>query len=566
MPEITMKGQVRRVPERPRTSALGDPLVLAIATLTLAGLGLRLIYLVHNGFLLGVAEYDDGPYFGSAVRLTQGVLPYRDFVLVQPPGITLLMVPSALLAKVAGTAAGLVTGRILTVLAGTASVPLVGLIVRHRGPRATVVACGLTAVYPDAVAAAHTVLLEPWLVLFILAGVVLMFDGDHLTTDWRRIAWAGVAVGFAGAVKAWAVVPAVILLAACLMSPLPGQSPLRRRTARARLNRAMAFAAGLAGGFLVPVAPFAVASPSGFYQDIVAALSGALRGVGRVGLLDRAYELAGLSDLSVSANSQFAQASSPFIHLSRPLTTAVVVVAVILILAVAGGPMLLVLASDHGLTGLEWFALASTWLVTAIFLWPNEFYYHFAAFLAPFLALAIALPLTRVISPASTTRRSGRDWVTGAVALLVVIFAVVQARAEIELQPSVPPGAIAAAGRLIPPGSCATSDTVTLLLLADRFSSSAPGCTVVLDGLGSDLALSHGLTPTTGAGAVPSVGRLWRRSIHHAQFLWLSRGFALRIPITTALSRYIHHHFQLIYADHYGDTLYKRRGPVRHGR
>ena len=52
---------------------------------------------------------------------------------MQPPGITLLMVPAALLAKVTGTAWGLAIGRILTMLAGTASIALTGLLVRHRG-------------------------------------------------------------------------------------------------------------------------------------------------------------------------------------------------------------------------------------------------------------------------------------------------------------------------------------------------------------------------------------------------------------------------------------------------
>ncbi len=471
---------------------MGDPLVLAIVVLTLAGLGLRLFYLLHGGFLLAVAEYDDGPYFGSAVRLVQGVLPYRDFVLVQPPGITLLMVPSALLAKVAGTAGGLASGRVLTVLAGTASIPLAGRLVRHRGMLAVVAVCGVLAVYPDAVAAAHTVLVEPWLVLFTLLGAVLLFDGDHLTAKRSRLVWAGVALGFAGAVEAWAIIPAVTLLVMCLMVP---QSGCPRP---GRLNRALALAAGLAAGFLVPVAPFAAASPSGFYRSLVVAQIGPRQGAIRVGLLDRLYKLAGLSDVNSGHSSLHAQ----------PLTAVVWVVTAILVLAVAGGPVLLTLARDHFPTPLEWFALASTWLVIAMLLWPSQFYYHFAAFLAPFLALAIALPLTRLIAPASSVAKFRRNWAAVAAALLITIFAVIQARTESGLKPSVPAQAITAAERLIPPGSCVISDSVILLLLANRFNSSTPGCTVINDGLGTDLALSHGLTPATGAGAIPSVARL----------------------------------------------------------
>jgi hypothetical protein len=562
MRETTADRPAGRPRERRLTAAaVRDPPVLAIAVLTVAGLGLRLFYLLHAGFLLSVAEYDDGPYFGSAVLLTHGMLPYRDFVLVQPPGITLLMVPAAFLARLTGTAGGLVAGRILTMLAGAASIPVTGLLVRHRNTLTTVIACGLMAVYPDAVAAAHTVLLEPWLVLFTLLGAVLLFNRDDLTASRRRLVLAGAALGFAGAIKVWAVVPAAVLLVVCLAAPPgppgPAASPGWRRPGR--VNRATAFAAGLAGGFLLTVAPFVVASPSGSYQDIVMTQIGAVGGEIRVGLLDRIYELVGVSDLVIAPNRQLAPVSSPLISLGWPPGAAVWAVTVILVLIVAGGPMLLTLARNHRLTGLEWFALTSLWLVTAIFLWPNEFYYHFAAFLAPFLALALALPLGRISPPANAARQSRRYWATAAAALLITIFAVIQARTESELRPTVPPRAIAVAKRLTPAGSCVVSDTATLLLLADRFGSGAPGCTVVLDGLGADLALSHGLTPATGAGTIPSVVRLWRQSFRHAQFLWLSRGYALRVPVSAALSEYIHRNFRLIYTDNYGDTLYERR-------
>lgn len=561
--------------ERRRVAAVtSDPVVLAIAALTLVGLGLRLFYLLHNGFLLAVAEYDDGPYFGSAVRLTEGVLPYRDFVLVQPPGITLLMVPSALLAKVAGTAAGLASGRILSVLAGTASVPLAGLLVRHRGILATVVVCGLMAVYPDAVAATHTVLVEPWLVLFTLLGAVLLFSGDLLTTSRGRVAWAGAALGFAGAVEAWAIIPAAILLGTCLLVPVPGRPRL------GRLNRALAFAAGMAAGFVVPVAPFAVTSPSGFYRSLVVAQIGHRHGALRIGLLDRLYELTGLSDVSVGAGASDprAQFSFLFIHLSWPLTAMVWVVTAILAVAVAGGPVLLTVTRDHVPAPLEWFALASAWVVIAMFFWPSQFHYHFAAFLAPFLALAITLPLTRILSsgagrprqeggtaspPAGPARRLRRHGAAAAAGLLLLILAAVQARAESERDPGVPYQAITAAERHIRPGACVISDSVTMLLLANRFSSSRPGCLLIDDGLGTDLALSHGLTPATGAGAVPAVARLWHRSFGHAEFVWLSANYTRRIPFTPALSRYLHRDFRLIYADGYGDTLFRRRAKTQ---
>src|SRR5262249_16965705 len=150
------------------------------------------------------------------VRLTYGVVPYRDFALVQPPGITLLMAPAALVAHVTGTAWGLVIGRLLTVFAGAASVALAGLLVRHRGVLAVLVTCALLATCPPRAAASHTVLLEPWVVLFCLAGAVAVFDRDRLTTSTTRLAWGGVALGFAGAVKLWVIVPVVVIAVLCL--------------------------------------------------------------------------------------------------------------------------------------------------------------------------------------------------------------------------------------------------------------------------------------------------------------------------------------------------------------
>ena len=46
---------------------------------------------------------------------------------------------------------------------------------------------------------------------------------------------------------------------------------------------------------------------------------------------------------------------------------------------------------------LDWFATVSTVLIVAMFLWPPQFHYHFAAFFAPWLALAAGLPLAALV-------------------------------------------------------------------------------------------------------------------------------------------------------------------------
>ena len=249
----------------PSLGGLGTPVTLIIVAATLLGLLLRLYRFSRPGFLLSVNEYDDGPYFGSAVRLVYGALPYRDFLIVQPPGITLLMTPVALLSKVTGTAWGMAIGRILTSLAGAAAVALAGLLVRHRGALATVIVCGIMAVYPDSIQAAKTVLVEPWLVLFCLIGALAVFDGDRLTGKTRRLVWGGVAFGFGGAVELWAIFPVIVIAVLALRLP----------------RQLLAYAGGVTAGFAVPVLLFAALAPRKFYEDIIVAQIGPRPGASR---------------------------------------------------------------------------------------------------------------------------------------------------------------------------------------------------------------------------------------------------------------------------------------------
>ena len=146
------------------------------------------------------------------------------------------MTPAAAVAKVAGTAAAMSFARLLTVFASTACVPLAGNLVRHRGALVTAVTCGILAVYPDDIAAAHTLLLEPWMNLFCLIAASAAFSNGMLARP-ARLAWAGAALGVAGAVKFWAVVPGAVLLVLCLI------------VGEQRTRRTLACLAGLVAGF-----------------------------------------------------------------------------------------------------------------------------------------------------------------------------------------------------------------------------------------------------------------------------------------------------------------------------
>ncbi len=350
------------------------PVTAAILIMTALGLALRLYQLSRPDYLIGVTEYDDGTDFGSAILLIHGDLPYRDFIMVQPPGITLLMAPVALVTKGFGTAWGMGVGRILTALAGAAAVAMGGLLVRHRGLLAVIVTGGILAVYPAAVQAAHTVLLEPWLVLFCLAGMLAVFDGDGLAST-RRLVWGGVAFGFAGAIKVWAILPVLVIVVLILAARQP--------------RRALAYAAGVVAGFAVPVLPFAALAPGTFYRSVIVAQLVRVDSV-RIPLGYRLHEMTGLTDVTGLTS-----------------TLALSLISLLILALVVGCSVAASRLAGERPPLLEQFALAASALTIIAFLWPADFYYHYAGFLAPFLALAIALPVARFVDALRETAGRG---------------------------------------------------------------------------------------------------------------------------------------------------------------
>jgi hypothetical protein len=483
--------------------------VIAVAALLAAGL--RLYQLSRPGYLLGITEYDDGTDFGSAVRLVHGALPYRDFIMVQPPGITLIMAPVALITKGMGTVTGMAAARVLTALASAAAVPLGGLLTRHRGLLAVLVTCGVLTVFPDSILAARTVLLEPWLVLFCMLGALAVFDGDRVTGGWRLFA-GGVLFGFAGAVKVWAVIPVAVILALTARAP----------------RRAASYAAGAAAGFLAPVLPFALTAPSSFYRSVIVAQL-VRSDVTRIPLSYRLQSMLGLNHVSPLADSTL-------------LGIGIAVVLAIAAVAVAGSRL-----AHRAPPALDWFAYGTCALVVAAFLWPADFYYHYPGFLAPFLALALALPLSRLA--AELPAGEGRRWAALArpgaaliAAVTILVMAGFQAASEHSYAAAVPASEIAAAQRAIPPGACVVTDQVSYTIAIDRFVSSAPGCSLMLDGVGTDYALS-GRNGENGAGHVPALQRIWLAAFRFARYAWLTGEAARRIPWTPRLEAYFDGHF-----------------------
>jgi alpha-1,2-mannosyltransferase len=484
------------------------PISLIIGSITAAGLLLRFYQLSKPGYLLGVTQYDDGVLFGNVVRLLQGVIPYRDFVMVQPPGSMLIMAPVALLAKATGTAWGLAVARLLTACADAACIVLLGLLVRHRGALAVTVACGSYAIYPGALMASETFLLEPWLNLFCLVAALLIFDKDRFADGWR-LALGGSALGFAVAVKLWAAVP--LLVAGLLLVSKPRQ-----------LGR---LAAGAFAGLAIPVLPFLALAHGQFVSQVIT--SQYLRSAQPHPLLPRLTDMAGLSML-------------------RGLPSAAGLVLLLAITAyLVAGYLVTSVAARRLPPALDCYALSALAAVIVMFLLPSEYYSHYAAFAAPFGALAFALP-------AGTRRqRQPRSVRTGRLAALPVsglVVAAVIATAgfrQVASEPTGPPAPVAAVERMVPAGSCVITNDPALTIAADRFIAVRHDCPTVVDTYGTLLAMTGGRPQSAAVQTMQTAELTWQQWFHQANYVWLDTADH-GLPWANSLYNYLGVHFRRV--------------------
>ncbi|WP_375502266.1 hypothetical protein [uncultured Jatrophihabitans sp.] len=143
----------------------------AVFVLALAA---RLAVVLRHGGLHGDYGYDAGVYFAGGDAFAHGRLPYRDFVLLHPPGLMLVLTPFAELTRVVSDeSAFTVTVLAVTVLGGVNAV-LVMRVVRRLGlgPRAATVAGLFYALWFGAVGSEFLIKLEPVGNLFFLLGLL----------------------------------------------------------------------------------------------------------------------------------------------------------------------------------------------------------------------------------------------------------------------------------------------------------------------------------------------------------------------------------------------------------
>jgi hypothetical protein len=393
----------------------------------------------------GVLEYDDGVYYAASRALAHGLMPYRDFVVIHPPLSSVLFLPFAALGAWLGDPVGMAIARVAVVAISLVNIALVVRIINAllRDKPAARVGCIVGAAgyatFPGAVAAEHTLLLEPVVNLFALLGALSLFGSEPPLTR-RRAIVAGVLFAAAVSVKAFAAVYLVFAVIAMLAA---GN---RRAT--------VGVLAGTCAGLALFDGPFFLASPRAFWADVV--LTQLRRPAdGPHSGWHRLADILGTGDM----------------HLVVAILAALVLAASVLTFAVSTDKFAAVfwLGSFAGFVGA--FALSPSYFT------------HYAGVLAPCVAVILGVAVVAI-----------RGFGTARVARLALAPAVLPALFVYSSSAPLTQWSGQAdwneVHRLIPPGSCVYTDAVSLSIAADDFRPPTTRCPIWVDGRGVNLTLT----------------------------------------------------------------------------
>ena len=169
---------------------------------------------VRGGGLHGLGNYDDGVHFAAALGLVNGLLPYRDFLLLHPPGVVLALAPFAALSWLVGEPNAMAAARLSWIVLGGANAVLCGLVLKPVNRAAGLLAALFYAVSFGAMYVEHTTLLEAPATTVLLLGLVLTrLLGSGAGIRDRRYLVAGLLLGLSPALKIWGVVAVLVVVA-----------------------------------------------------------------------------------------------------------------------------------------------------------------------------------------------------------------------------------------------------------------------------------------------------------------------------------------------------------------
>ena len=230
-----------------------------LITLAIGAFAIRAIPVLTGGGLQGLHGYDDGVYFGGATALVHGALPYRDFLLLHPPGMVLGLSPFAMLGTLTGDPAAFAVARVSIMVLGAVNAVLVALVAGRYNRLAGFIAGALYAVWSTASNVERTTDLHGPQNTLLLLGLLALARSGRI--DPRRAALSGVFLGLAVTVQLWQAVSVVVIVWWVLVRGR-GDGWVRLRPAAAYLA-----GAGIAIGFVC--LPFFIAAPEAMIRYLI---------------------------------------------------------------------------------------------------------------------------------------------------------------------------------------------------------------------------------------------------------------------------------------------------------
>ncbi|MFT3971189.1 MAG: hypothetical protein QM695_13170 [Micropruina sp.] len=411
------------------TKAFGAD-ALPVAAVFVLAFAVRLIPVLAGGGLLGAPNYDPSVYYAAAVGFFEGRLPYRDFLLLHPPGIVLLLQPFAALGAWLGDPLALASTRVAFMVLGALTAALICVLLVPGGRAAALAGGGLYAVYP---AAAH-VERAPWLEapasLLLVLALIALRPPDDSVRPWRTAA-AGALLSLAMLTKLWGVVLLVIIL--CWVLLTRGIRP------------ALSYLLGAVGAGVAVLLPF-VAGWTQLWTDAVTAQVG--RPSVRASPLLRIGTLLGLDQADAT-------------RLPAPLTV-----------ALAGCVLALALVAVRSRAGRLYLLLLATTVATLLLV--AAWYPNYPAFAAAPLGLTVGSAVSVICSQQRLVARVGAALVAvlialGAIHLIATPSGYSFPREELTAVLSTRDG-------------CVTTDHPIALILTDRLRHDLrSGCQLVVD-------------------------------------------------------------------------------------
>lgn len=403
-------------------------LVIGIAAVTFVA---RLVPVLRGGGLLGLGNYDDGVYYGAATGLVHGRMPYRDFLLLHPPGILLVLAPWAAVGRLFGDPVGFAAARLAWMLMGVLSGLLIFRILRPVGVVAALTGSVFYAVFYPAIYGDHSTLLEGLATLCTMVALWLIIKARHGRPGHLELL-AGVALGFSASTKIWGVVAALVVVVWMVVTVGP--------------RRASKVAWGTLLGAVAVCLPFFVAAPTQMWRMVVT--DQLARPLVSTGTVLRVMQIIG-------------QSRSP------TLTPAAVGIAVVM-------AALALCACRSWIGRLAVALLASGGLLLLV---APSWFFHYTAMTAGYLALTVGIGVNEVVAW-STRRSRGLGRLVIAAAIAGIVFCA--------LPLHVAPGhrfpshqLDAAMSRL--PGCVTADDPATLIELNVMGRNLDRGCRLVVD-------------------------------------------------------------------------------------